>query len=168
MDRSVACPTIATATGQVGAYAQVHGTRDRPVEAEALAIMSKWCAALDQDQLTLAAVYNPDDDGGFTDTTLIERGDIVEIRIGYTFRLITGDLVIDGGEIPMAGTTRRIDLCRHRAQRLLQRGLFSGTYTNINAALTGNQEATASRLNTPPPYRGTISPRYGSRIRFGC
>ena len=70
--------------------------------------MSKWCAALDQDQLTLAAVYNPDDGGGFTDTTLIDRGDIVDIRIGYTFRLITGNLVIDGGQIPMASTTRMV------------------------------------------------------------
>ena len=92
----------------MGAYAQVHGTLDLPVEAEALEIMNRWCAALDADDLTIAAVYNPDEDGGFTDTTLIERGDIVEIRIGYNFRLITGNLVIDGGVIPMASTTRMV------------------------------------------------------------
>ena len=64
---------IATAARQLGAYAQVRGTLDRPVEAEeALAIIQEWCAALEQGRLTVAAVYHnqDDDDDGFTDTSL--------------------------------------------------------------------------------------------------
>ncbi len=49
---------------------------------------------------------NPDDDVPGTDPTVAVRGDIVEVKISYPFRLITGSLVIAGSTIPMASTTR--------------------------------------------------------------
>ena len=114
--------TVAQVARQAGAYLMVHGTMDRPTVAELTAVVTNAATGLDVSwrsksptrpipmasttRVDVDVLLNPDDDDPGTDPALALRGDIVEVKITYPFRLITGGLVIAGNTIPMASTTR--------------------------------------------------------------
>ena len=98
--------TVAQVARQAGAYLMVHGTMDRPTVAELTAVVTNAATGLNMSYVDVDVLLNPDDDVPGTDPTVAVRGDIVEVKISYPFRLITGGLVIAGSTIPMASTTR--------------------------------------------------------------
>ena len=98
--------TVAQVARQAGAYLMVHGTMDRPTLTELRTVATTAAMGLDTSYLEVDVLLNPDDDDPGTDPALAERGDIVEVKISYPFRLVTGGLVIAGDTIPMASTTR--------------------------------------------------------------
>ena len=98
--------TVAQAARQAGAYLMVHGTMDRPTLAELTAVVRTAATGLDVSELDVDVLLNPDDAVPGTDPALAERGDIVEVKISYPFRLMTGGLVIPDDHIHMASTTR--------------------------------------------------------------
>ena len=100
--------TIATAARQAGAYCMVRGTHNPATLADVQTVVDRWCMGLDLSEVTLSTTWNPDDDDPITDPADVSRGDIVQVRVTYPFRLITGDLVIDGGTIQMGSTTRMV------------------------------------------------------------
>ena len=63
---------------------------------------------LDASEVTLSTTWNPDDATPITNPADVSRGDIVQVRVTYPFRLITGNLIIDGGTIQMGSTTRMV------------------------------------------------------------
>ena len=98
--------TVAQVARQAAAYLMVHGTMDRPTVAELTAVVTNAATGLNVSDLEVEVLLNPDDVDPGTDPTVALRGDIVEVKISYPFRLVTGGLVIVGDTIPMASTTR--------------------------------------------------------------
>ena len=98
--------TVAQTARQAAAYLMVHGTMDRPTRAEFRAVVRTAATDLNLSALDVDVLLNPDDDDPGTNPALALRGDIVEVKISYPFRLVTGGLVIAGSTIPMATTTR--------------------------------------------------------------
>ncbi len=98
--------TVAQTARQAAAYLMVHGTMDRPTVAEFTAVVTNAATGLNMSYVDVDVLLNPDDDDPGTDPTVAVRGDIVEVKISYPFRLITGGLVIADDTIPMASTTR--------------------------------------------------------------
>lgn len=100
--------TIANAARQAGAYCMVRGTHNPATLADVQTVVDRWCMGLDASEVSVSTTWNPDDATPITSPADVSRGDIVQVRITYPFRLITGDLVIDGGTIPMGSVTRMV------------------------------------------------------------
>ena len=100
--------TIANAARQAGAYCMIRGTHNPATMTDVQTVVERWCKGLDASEVTLSTTWNPDDATPITDPADVSRGDIVQVRVTYPFRLITGDLVIDGGVIQMGSTTRMV------------------------------------------------------------
>ena len=68
-------------------------------------IVETYCHGLDVSNLTISAVWNPDDNSPSFDPADVSRNDIAEIRVTYPFHLLTG-MVIASNHIQMTSTTR--------------------------------------------------------------
>ena len=71
-------------------------------------VVKRNCSGLIGSPINVETKWNPDDEPPILDTTLVERGDVVQVRVDYDFRLVTGGLVLDRGVLPMSATARMI------------------------------------------------------------
>ena len=97
--------TIATATRRAGDYCMVRGSRNPGSLTDITSIVETYCHGLDVSNLTISAVWNPDDNSPSFDPADVSRNDIAEIRVTYPFHLLTG-MVIASNHIQMTSTTR--------------------------------------------------------------
>ena len=83
----------------------VRGSLRPGVAADITDIAQKYTKGLNQSQLTVTTIYNPDSDNPFTDPAAVSRNDIAQVQITYPFRPVVG-MLIRGNQLQMTSTTR--------------------------------------------------------------
>lgn len=96
------------AARQAGRYCMVRGSVNPTNTTEVRAIVDRQCNGLELSDVTLTTRWNPNDATPKTDPALVERGDIVEIKVTYPFKLITGGLILSDNSVQMGATTRMV------------------------------------------------------------
>ena len=71
-------------------------------------IVKRNCTGLIGSQINVETKWNPDDATPILDPTLVERGDVLQVRVDYDFRLVTGGLVLADSVLAMSATARMI------------------------------------------------------------
>ena len=92
----------------MGRYCMLHGSENPTTVYEIKSVLEKYCQGLELDDLTVTIIWNPDAATPNTDPANVERGDIVQVRLSYPFRLVTGGLVLADNTIQMGTTTQMI------------------------------------------------------------
>ena len=97
--------TIATAASRCGDYCMVRGSERPGMASDITDIVQRHTKGLDQSELIVTTIYNPDSADPFTDPAAVSRNDIAQVRITYPFRLAVG-MLIHGSQIQMTSTAR--------------------------------------------------------------
>ena len=99
--------TLAYATRQAGRHAIVRGSENPTTLANIRQVVERHARGLEGSLITIDAVWDPEG-AARTDPALMKRGDIVQIRLNYTFRLVTSPLVLAQSTVPMGSTSRMV------------------------------------------------------------
>ena len=96
------------AARQAGRYCMVRGSANPANPTELRAVVDRHCNGMELSDITVSTLWNPDDATPNADPALVERGDIVEVRLTYPFKLVTGGLVLPADTLQMGATTQMI------------------------------------------------------------
>ena len=100
--------TLAHAARQAGRYAMVHGTENIGTLTGISDVAARHAQGLDTKQLTVSTQWNPRADTPKTDPSAVQRGDIVEVKLTYPFRLVTSPIVLKESTFTMSSTSRMV------------------------------------------------------------
>ena len=101
--------TLAHAARQAGRYCMVRGSLYPAVASELQGIVEKSCLGLDPSSIELETKWkNPDDGTLRASAAAVERGDVLEVKVKYPFRLVTGSLILPQQSLPMSAKTRMV------------------------------------------------------------
>ena len=101
--------TLAHAARQAGRFCMVRGSTSPTNEAAIKVVVDKYCSGLNTSSVTLSCSWkDPDDDTVRANGAAVERGDVVQIQVGYPFQLVTGGLVLGQSTLPLAATTQMV------------------------------------------------------------
>ena len=81
------------AARQTGRYCMVRGSANPANPTELRAVVDRHCNGMELSDITVSTLWNPDDATPNADPALVERGDIVQVRLTYPFKLVTGGWV---------------------------------------------------------------------------
>ncbi len=100
--------TLSHAARQTARFAQISGTITGVTTlVELKQVADRWAHGLNPSDLTLNAVWDPDDLAK-ADPALAERDDVVEIQLLYDFRLISSPIILTYSTLTMSSTSRMI------------------------------------------------------------
>ncbi len=71
-------------------------------------VVKRNCSGLLGSDISVETKWNPDDATPNLNPAAVERGDVVQVRVDYDFRLVTGGLVLADSVLPMSATARMI------------------------------------------------------------
>ena len=101
--------TLAHAARQTARFAQISGTVTGTTTLTRLKeVADRWAHGLNPADLTLTAVWNPEDATPKTNPANAEREDIVEINLRYNFRFISSPIIVQGSTLTLSSTSRMI------------------------------------------------------------
>lgn len=100
--------TLAQAARQAGRYAIVRGSENPTTLANIRTVVERHARGLDGSEISINAVWNPHDDTPNLDPSAVQRGDIVEIKLVYPFRLVSSPIVLAQSTLMMSSTTRMV------------------------------------------------------------
>ena len=100
--------TLSHAARQTARFAQISGTITGVTTlVELKQVADRWAHGLNPSDLTLNAVWDPDDLAK-ADPALAERDDVVEIQLLYDFKLISSPIILTYSTLTMSSTSRMI------------------------------------------------------------
>ena len=100
--------TLAQATRQAGRYCIISGSENPTTIANIETVVKRHCKGLNLPDVSVNCVWNPEDATPKLDPAQARRGDILQIRVNYPFRLITSPLVLAQSTIQMGSTSRML------------------------------------------------------------
>ena len=101
--------TLAHAARQAGRFCMVRGSASPATDTEVRSLIEKNCSGLETASVTLSTSWKDPEDGAVrASAAAVERGDVVEVRVGYPFQLLTGRLILAQHSLPMSATTRMV------------------------------------------------------------
>lgn len=101
--------TLSHAARQTARFAQISGTITGTTTLTKLKeVADRWAHGLNPADLTLTAVWNPEDATPKLNPANAEREDIVEINLRYNFRFISSPIVLQASTLTMGSTSRMI------------------------------------------------------------
>ena len=99
---------LAHAARQTGRFCAISGSVNPTTLPAIRSVAEGNASGLPGADLGISVVWNPQDVTPETNPSNAQRGDIVEIRLTYPFRLVTAPLVLAGNDIQMSATTRMV------------------------------------------------------------
>lgn len=99
--------TLAHAARQAGRYCIISGSENPTTIANIETVVKRHCMGLNLPDVSVSCVWNPAATPKL-DPALVRRGDIVEIKVNYPFRLVTSPLVLAQSTLMMSSTTRMV------------------------------------------------------------
>ena len=99
--------TLAQATRQAGRYCIISGSENPTTIANIETVVKRHCMGLNLPDVSVSCVWNPAATPKL-DPALVRRGDIVQIKVNYPFRLVTSPLVLAQSTLMMSSTTRMV------------------------------------------------------------
>ena len=100
--------TLAQATRQAGRYCIIRGSENPTTTANIETVVKRHCRDLNLPDVSVSCVWNPNDATPRLDPAQVRRGDIVQIKVNYPFRLVSSPLILAQSTLMMSSTTRMV------------------------------------------------------------
>ncbi len=88
--------TIAHASRQAARFCMVRGTYNPATITEIENVVKRFAVGLDDSKLIVNTTYDP---------LVNERGDIIEVEVGYPFQFVTSPILVSGSTLDLSART---------------------------------------------------------------